>query len=304
MPTIRQGSPIMVQGRGLLGALLLAIVSGCSGSDGGKAPPWLQRYKAFQGVTGPDAVYMDVAAIELPCADAARYRDLWTFIDEGDQIIPLEKKATLAENGFRVGQVSASPPAELLALLTDKRTCPGPRRIQIVAGQEERCLDVGPPLPALSFQLWEDGRSTSVDLDKAQCCLNLAPSLTEDGRVHLSVMPKVRHSGRGKMPWKPRDDRTGWTLNLQQSIEEYPPASFEVTLSPGEYVVIGPRVDRPDSLGCQTFVRAAEAAPVQRLLVLRAWKPDGEPTIQEVMKGGPVPLASQASRPAVHGGEP
>src|SRR4051812_2840298 len=140
MPTIRQGSPIMVQGRGLLGGLLLAIVSGCSGSEGGEAPPWLQRYKTFQGVTGPDAVFIDAALVELPFADAARYRDLWAFIDEGDQIIPLEKKAALAENGFRVGQVSAPPPAELLGLLTDKRTCPGPRRIQIIAGQEERCL--------------------------------------------------------------------------------------------------------------------------------------------------------------------
>jgi len=299
---------MIVRGRLLLGALLLAIGPGCSGAGTGTSAPWLYRLKSFHGVTGPNAVFMDVALIELPCPDAARYRDLWTFIDEGDQVVPLEKKAALEENGFRVGEVGLNPPAELLELLTNKRTCPGPRRIQIVAGEEERCLDLSRIRSVLTFQLWEDGRSSRVDLDKGQCCLNLAPSLTEDGRVRLSITPKVRHASKSKMPWKPRDDRTGWTLNFQQSVEAYPSAGFEVTLAPGEYVVVGPRLDRAETLGYRTFVYTGEddtpiwtgeAVQVQRFLVLRAWRPAGEAPPQEGPKDGPVPLASQASRPSI-----
>lgn len=302
---IRQGSPIVLRSVALVAALALTVLPGCLGEGQGTSSAWLQRFRPFQGVTGPNAVHMDVALIELPYADASRYRDLWNFIDESDRIVSLEKKAILEENGFRVGLVGGNPPGELLELLTNKRTCPGPRRIQIVAGQEERCLEVGPVLPATSFQVSEGGQLRSVDLIQAQCCLTLAPSLADEGRVRIQVTPKVRHScSNNKVPWKPSGDRSGWMLNLQQPLEAFPAAGFEVSLAPGEYLIVGARQDRPATLGCQTFVRPGEAVPVQRLLVLRAWRPNDEPTLPEGLRQGPVPLVVQASRPSMRGVAP
>lgn len=287
----------MLQGRALLGALLLGLLSGCFGDGAERSASWLKRFKQpFQGVTGPNAVYVDVAIVRLPVADTVRYRDLWTFIDEGEQVVPLEKKSLLEANGFRVGHGGAEPSGELLALLTERRNRTEARRIQIVAGQEERCLDMGPKLDALSFELVGNGVPTCVALEQAQCCLSFAPALTDDGRIRLKVTPKVRYQSQEKAPWRPRDDRTGWMRASQTTLDEYLNDVIELTVSPGEYLVLGPRLDRPESLGCRNFVRAEETPPHFRVLVVRCWRPEGGETPTPTGKEGPTPLAAQASR--------
>src|SRR5206468_3199315 len=159
--------------RAVMTALLLTVLPGCLGDQAG-SKAWLRRLSPFQGVSGPDVVNLQVALIQVPYADFARYRDLWTFLDE--QAVQMEKQG---------------------------------------------------------------------ELEEAQCCLGVAPSLDENGGVRLSVTPKVRHASSSKLPWRPRSDRAGWSLNFQQPVEEFPEAGFEVPINPGQYLVVGARVDRP-----------------------------------------------------------
>jgi hypothetical protein len=71
---------------------------------------------------------------------------------------------------------------------------------------------------------------------------------------------------------RPSVDRSGiysWMLQEQRPTETYAHLSWEVTLAPNEYVVVGGRLDQPQTLGHQFFIRGDEPNPVQRLLVIR-----------------------------------
>lgn len=280
--------------RALVLALTLGALSGCTGDTAGTTASWLQK-RPYQGITGPDSVHLDVALVNIPLADSARYRALWTFVDE--QAVVLEKQSILDGNGFRVGQTSASAPAELVELLTEPRSCRDPRRIQMHADKDERCIDLGPVLQKISFQVVDGDQGKRVELEQAQCALSVTPQLTDDGRTRLVIVPKIKHGAKGILPWKPKADRSGWTRQNDQAAETYLALGWEVVLAPGEFVVIGAREDRPGTLGHESFVRPNESYPVKRLLVLRAWREVEQEKFGDLSReegDGPAPLALQA----------
>jgi hypothetical protein len=86
--------------------------------------------------------------------------------------------------------------------------------------------------------------------------------------------------------YRPADDHSGWLMDNQRPAEDYTALSWEASLAPSEYLVIGGRYDRPDTLGHQCFVRPDETVPVQRLLVIRSRPQQRQP---------------EASSGAVHG---
>src|SRR5438874_10248217 len=134
--------------------LVLALTAGllgCTGDRAARPVSWMERLRAFQ-TDDKEVVQVDVALVEVPASDRFFQGDLWQFVDE--QVVPLEKKAQLEENGFRVGQVGAKPPQELLELLTQNRTCPAPRRCELRAGKAGRPLELGPPREKTSFRLY------------------------------------------------------------------------------------------------------------------------------------------------------
>jgi hypothetical protein len=57
----------------------------------------------------------------------------------------------------------------------------------------------------------------------------------------------------------------------------YPKLSWEVTLAPNQYLVVGTRFDQRHSLGFASFVQTEETNPVQRLLVIRTSCPGAAP---------------------------
>ena len=89
--------------RGWALAMLLSVVlGGCTTARPLRSTGWLDRFRRLNGPTGPDVVQMDIALLERPVGDSYINRDLWTTADE--QVIALERKAQLDDNGFRVGQ--------------------------------------------------------------------------------------------------------------------------------------------------------------------------------------------------------
>jgi hypothetical protein len=292
--------------RGLVIALMLGSITGCLGDRATSSSSLLSRFRGSPAAAGPEPIQLDVALVQVPLSDDARYRDLWTFLDE--QAVPLEKKTVLEENGYRVGRVGANPPEELLELMTNRRYCPNPRRIQIELFKEEKLLELGPVIEHATFSI-QGEQTRPVVLEDAQCCVGVLPSLTEDGRTRLILGPRIRHAGRDHMQWRPSADRSGWTRQIQKPVESYPGLDWEVQLVPGEYLVIGAREDRPDTIAHLSFLRFDEQLPVKRLLVLRAWRP-ADPRLGP--GGGPieergreaVPLALQAGMPSARGVSP
>src|SRR5262249_52382526 len=139
----------------------------------------------------------------------------------------------------------------------------------------------------------------TVDLPDAVCILQMVPAPGENGRLRLRLTPQVKH-GVPRLTPAPAPDRSGWITVTEQPTETYAGLSWDVSIGPDEFLLLGTRHDRPGSLGHQCFIRPDETPPVQRLLVLRARRaaaPRTEPTLEfpgDTLSRTP-PLAMQAS---------
>lgn len=293
----------MRQGTALFLGVWAALTAGCVTAQPVRAPAaWVQRLRPFQAAPRPDLVIMEVVLLERPVGDPYINQELWGLADE--QVVPLECKALLEDNGLRVGQLGGIPPARLQTLLTSEKSCANPRRLQLRAGSE-RTLSMGPVITRCTFDLRQEGDPETVELHQAECDLTVVPTPLEDGRVRLHFTPQIRH-GTSALVFKPAPDQAGgieWALREQQPREDYAALGWDVTLGASAYIIIGARFDRPGTLGHRTFVRPEESVPVQRLLVLRACSAGAGKGLDEgpadgEEKGtlpGPTPLAAQAA---------
>jgi hypothetical protein len=292
----------------LLLGLWAGMVGGCFTGKPLQSTSWLRPVGSAQGLTGPDVVQMDVALLEAAPGDPYLNEDLWTQAD--DQVVSLEQKALLAANGFRIGQVGGAIPADLQALLASKRSCRDPRRLQQHAGKPTR-LPLGPVLPVCRFAMHQEDRSIPVVLEQAECALVVVPSLTAGGRIRLRITPEIQH-GQATVAPQPDRDRTLWMLQKQQPTETYAALSWEVTLAPNEYLLVGGYFDRPATLGQQYFLRIGESVANQRLLMIRASRyapaitegPSAAPTEERAAVDRAPPLALQAAWTTVRGNKP
>ena len=286
--------------RSALLLLLSLVLSGCVAPKT-HTTAWLDRFRHLGGPKGPDAVMMDVALIERPLGDGYLNRTLWTVADE--QVIALESRAILEDNGFRIGQIGGITPVELQTLLTSERSCANPRRITSKAGKPAQLL-LGPAVAACKFQIERQGQPVPVDLAQAECTLEVTPTLTPDGRTKLRFVPIVQH-GVPELKPRPTADRSGWMLAEEKPSQRYDEMAWEVTLAPNEYVVVGGRFERPETLGHQCFLRRDEQTPVQRLLVIRTGRqlPAEDPTAGDEPLRSPS-IASQASWTKARGARP
>src|SRR5947208_11795638 len=73
MPYSRQGCPLMGRCRALMLALTLGILSGCSGERSRTSTSFFSKLRPFQASPPADSVQLDVALVQIPYSDAARY---------------------------------------------------------------------------------------------------------------------------------------------------------------------------------------------------------------------------------------
>lgn len=276
----------------LLGVLALCL-SGCASAKN-QTTAWLNKLRPWSGPKGPDVIQMDVALVERPVGDGYLNRALWTVADE--QVVGLDNKAVLEDNGFRIGQIGGITPVELQSLLTSERSCANPRRISLRAGKSAQVV-LGPEMNECAFQVAKDGEPLPIQLPKAQCQLEVIPSLTADGKVRLRFVPVVHHGATNLVP-KPAPDRSGWLLVQERPTERYEDMAWEVTLAANEYLVVGGNFDRPETLGHQCFLRRDEPTPVQRLLVIRTGQTLQEIPSPHTVANGPPKAASLACQAA------
>jgi hypothetical protein len=285
----------------LLPVLLLWLVAGCAtegsvrrGAGPGPQPP-----------IGPDGVVLDVVLLERPVGDRYLNGALWGSADE--HAVPVEQKALLEDNGFRVGRLVGATPRELQKLLTSKRYCVTSWRQLLPAGKS-LTLTVGRPVPEVRYQL---GQEPEVVLEKAQSFLVVVPTLTADGRTRLQFTPQIRH-GDTQAEYEVPPDRSDYVLTYRQPQKTYPSLGWEVTLAPNEYVLIGAALDRPQSLGYQCFIQEDDESAGQRLLAIRTTRSAAEvrdepaPAAPDMAASTSLapPLALQANWTSARGSPP
>jgi len=253
----------MGQGRTLLFGLLAGLVAGCTWGKPVQSVSG-KDYALFQGPAGTDVVCLVVALIERPLDDPYLTTGVWRLADE--QAVSAERKLLLDENGFRVGQIGGIKPAALQSLLTSTQSCANPRRILLHANKDT-VLTIGPVSAALHYQISLDDQLNSISLAQAVPGLQVVPHPANDGQIQLHFTPRIQH-GETALSAKAAED--GFVFQAERPVETYAALAWDVTLSPDQYLIIGARPDRPQSLGHQCFRRRDEQAPVQRLLVIRA----------------------------------
>src|SRR5947208_2685557 len=99
----RQGRRAMRQRQALVLGLLSALLLGCAHEKSVRPLAWLERWRPFRGPAATDMIQVELSLLERPPDDPFINHELWTLADE--QVVSLERKAALDENGFRVGQV-------------------------------------------------------------------------------------------------------------------------------------------------------------------------------------------------------
>jgi hypothetical protein len=285
--------------------LLAGLLAGCATDKAVTHTSWLSRLRGATGPTGPDVVRIDAWRVECRLGDPYINQDLWALADE--QVVSLETKARLEQNGFRVGQVGGITPAGLQKLLD--RDPNG--RHKFLHANNPVTFVVGPRATVCRFEIRKGGEPVPVELAQAECTLSVVPTLTDDGRTRLRFTPVVPHGEAALLPG-PARDRTGWELRQQQPKETYAELSWEVTVGANEFIVVGGRADKPGTLGHASFLRPDESIPVQRLLVLSAGRSaeglpaDGAsegPAEFSLMSKSP-PLAVQAALTGARGVRP
>jgi hypothetical protein len=286
--------------------LLAALLAGCLTPPPRDGPR--PEGGAFQGPAGPDVVQMDIALVERPADDPYLTDQVWQLADEEkvrrDGDIDLEHKARLSDNGLRVGEIAGAPPGELCRLVRGERSCLNPRRLTLHAGKATPIL-LGPAWTHCTFVLQREGRTTPVELDLARCQLEVTPTLTEEGRTLLLFTPVVRHGETitAAHPTVDPDGSRRWVLEAEQPTESYPWLTWELSVGPSDYVLVGARTERSDALGARCFVYTEGTTPLQRLLVLRVGRalPDGP---HDGPSSPATPLALQATWTAARAAGP
>jgi hypothetical protein len=282
----------------LLSGLLLALLAGCATQQAARPGALAERLRGPQALP-PDAVQMEVAIIERPLGDPYLNKELWTFTDE--QVVDLERRAALDENGFRVGQVVGMTPSGLQALLTSERSCLNPRRYLLASGRSATVV-LGPVVAHRQFEVVQDGNTAELTLDQAQFGMVVVLTLTADGRTRLHLTPQVEY-GENLPDFRVAPDGSGYMMEIKRPCKTFAALSWDVTLAPNQFLLLGTRLDQPQKLGGQAFLQPDTPAPVQRLLVVRTNRApvatdedDGTDALRDGhVSNRPPPLALQAT---------
>jgi hypothetical protein len=246
-------------------------------------------------ISGPDVIQLQLALLERPIEDRFLKSELWQLADE--QILPLERKAYIEEAGFRVGLVNGLNPSGLLTLLTSSRSCQIPWRQYTRAGNPT-LYALGPTIAHCKID--RPGSSETLEFERANCFLQITPTMAPNNRVRLHCVPRIRY-GEVEMVARPTEDGASHLLLQEQPVKDFEELAFDVTLEINQYMVIGSRSDRVGTLGWRCFWGGDEPAPVQRLLAVRTCRPsdvgeepgDGDAKIEHVLS-----VARLASQPA------
>jgi hypothetical protein len=227
-------------------------------------------YLAFvQTRLGDPFFNKDVQETDPDAEGPAQKPCLWSSTDH--HVVNIEQQIVLEDNGYRVGQIVGIMPAKLMKLLDSPRTCIDPRHRVLSCG-EPATLAVGPILQRSTFHVKHGGQVQHFALEQARYCLDVTANLTKDGRTRLEFTPRVEHRAPG-LAVDLAPDLSGFVNKLVPPHHRFPLLGWQVTLKPGEALVIGANLERPGSLGCRSFLQDDMPEPVQRVLVVRTSRP-------------------------------
>ncbi|HEY3788160.1 MAG TPA: hypothetical protein VGL71_04855, partial [Urbifossiella sp.] len=194
-------------------------------------------------------LYVESILFERPLGDPLLDRDLWT--SESAQISP-KTRILLGENGLRVAILGGNLPRQFQKMLESKTEAVNPQGLTFAQRTEAVLPTVG-PIDKCEYQVAKlSGEREPVKIRNANCGVLVRPERSADGRVKLYCEPQVQHGERQN--WiRPTSDAIGFAMRGEIPVEQYPGLGFEVTIGPGEFLVIGWPAAAADTLGSAMF---------------------------------------------------
>ena len=250
---------------GLLLVMACAAAAGCFWT-GEARTVLLDRGR---GAAQPDAgLILNTRLIEQVVGDPYLNGGLW-----GATARPVghEQSALLARNGLRVGVLSGVLPDPFDRLVHSESATVSPMLRTVVPGRP-KVVPVNGPLDRCSYRAVRDlsADPETVELSAAECGLAVTAAPAAGGRVRLACAFQVQHGD--KRAWLAETaDGSEFTRRDRKPLAAYPALTFEVTVGPDDYLLIGATADPADTLG-QAFFLTADDLPRQRVLVIRAGK--------------------------------
>ena len=203
-----------------------------------------------------DSIAMRVAVVEL---DDQQKTDFDSFIETTDQKLPLEVRQRLDDNGIRVSVISSVNTPSLQKILA-----PGIPKREWLTGHELELAEAGKlePVhrlvshrhvekkrgesfgvevssvrPSSSWRIHIGEKQLSDSAELAQCQMRITSWPQPDGSLKLQFLPEIRHGQKLS-----RIGVDGSTFAVQQSreVKELRSLSFEMSVLPGETVVVAP----------------------------------------------------------------
>jgi hypothetical protein len=245
-------------------------------------------------------VYVESVLFERTVGDRVLNRDIWLADISG---ISPKTRVLLEENGLKVAVIGGNLPPEFQRLLESGEGAVSPQGLTFASRTEAVIPTVGPIATCEYRVLIElSGQRDPRKLLTANGGFQIQPVRAADGRVKVRCEPQLQHGER--QDWiRPAADATGFALKSEIPHESYPSLGFEVSLNPGDYLVIGwLAADEGEpserSLGSALFCVEGKGETRQRVLVIRAGC-RGESPSDLPSTGRPSavrPIAAHASR--------
>ena len=273
---------------------------GCLWTEPTEHSSWMKRFR--DQAISPDHALLEVALLERPVGDDYINGQLWEHADE--LIVDLDRRGALEENGLRLGQLVGAPPSHFQQLLLSKRFCSNPQAMIFPAGKTVP-IWLSATMPQSMFDFVQGRARKEILLDQARYGLDVTAHFASDGRTRLTFTPKVEN-GEPLLPFHAAPERSTWELRIEKAARTFPELSWEVTLGPNQYLLVGSRIDRQRTLGVTAFTQIEGDLGVQRLLVIRNCRSVTANEAHENTATGLIardkapPLALQATLPVSH----
>jgi len=227
-----------------------------------------------------DTVMVELARISLTDEEIELFESSWAEIDE--QILPIEQRRVLAENGIRVGLINFHVPVAIRDIMAGgvSSQADGSSSDGLVSIDQQQRIAInhrrfpkgkrseyvlGATVPEISILEAKEGKIQGKTYRQAQCKLAMRATPQNDGRVTMEVLPEIHH---GNQKQHIAADQGMFRIETRQERKVFDQAKFAATVQSGQTLVIT-STQKPRGLGQALFQRDQSGIAQRQVVLLR-----------------------------------
>ena len=228
----------------------------------------------------PDQLELEVIFLQIPKSQHPAADQLWSEVDE--VAVSADRRRQLWQNGFRVGVVGSQLPQQIAEIVQDAEFRDGStegepqfadademkaiRRQMFVRQGQPGELVVASIRPELHLLQVIAGDLQGSTFHDAQPQFAVTASRTDDRRIQLTLAPEV-HYGQFRQRYVPGEGM--FRLENRRDKKVLDELEVQVTLGPGQIMMLGSDPARQGSLGHRFFNESLAAQSAGKLLFIR-----------------------------------